>query len=114
MLPGYGELEGRTTGAVEEPVIESLHERGCSASVGRRAAIRFWRCKTPPSSASSTTGSSRRWESASRCRRECDGRMDAVLLLERMDDWLRNMALTSRASGISACRFPSHPCSCGH
>ena len=26
MLPGYADLEGRTTDAVEEPVIESLHE----------------------------------------------------------------------------------------
>src|SRR5207248_11481882 len=49
MLPGYGELEGRTTDAVEEPIVESLHERGLLVASGRirhRYPI-CWRCKTP-------------------------------------------------------------------
>ena len=49
MLPGYGELEGMTTEAVVDPVVESLRERGRlveATSIVHRYPI-CWRCSTP-------------------------------------------------------------------
>ena len=49
MLPDYGELEGRTTDAVAEPVIESLHERDllvAAETIHHRYPV-CWRCSTP-------------------------------------------------------------------
>jgi isoleucyl-tRNA synthetase len=47
--PRYGQFAGMTTGEVEEPVIESLRERGLLVEAGRithRYPI-CWRCRTP-------------------------------------------------------------------
>ena len=47
--PQYGRFDGMTTGEVEEPVIESLRDRGLLVEAGRithRYPI-CWRCRTP-------------------------------------------------------------------
>jgi hypothetical protein len=49
MLPGYGELEGKTTEEVVDPVIESLRERNLlveATSIVHRYPV-CWRCRTP-------------------------------------------------------------------
>ncbi len=118
MLPGYGELEGRTTNAVEEPVIESLHERGLLVDVGtivHRYPI-CWRCKTPLLfrvvddwfiSAEEIRGPML----------EANATVEWTpsFYSKRMDDWLRNMGdwniSRKRYFGLP---LPFYPCSCGH
>ncbi len=49
LLPGYSDLEGKTTDEVVDPVIESLRERGLlveATSVVHRYPV-CWRCRTP-------------------------------------------------------------------
>ena len=118
MLPGYGDLEGRTTDAVEEPVIESLHERGLLVDVGtieHRYPI-CWRCKTPLVFRVVDDW----FISADEIRQPM---LDANATVEwtpsfyskRMDDWLRNMGdwniSRKRYFGLP---LPLYPCSCGH
>jgi isoleucyl-tRNA synthetase len=118
MLPGYGELEGRATTAVEEPVVESLHERGLLVDVGtieHRYPI-CWRCKTPLVFRVVDDW----FISAEEIRQPM---LDANATVEwtpsfyskRMDDWLRNMGdwniSRKRYFGLP---LPFYPCSCGH
>ena len=118
MLPGYGELEGRTTDAVAEPVIESLHERDLLVDVGtieHRYPI-CWRCKTPLVFRVVDDW----FISADEIRQPM---LDANATVEwtpsfyskRMDDWLRNMGdwniSRKRYFGLP---LPFYPCSCGH
>ncbi|HEX7311981.1 MAG TPA: isoleucine--tRNA ligase [Gaiellaceae bacterium] len=118
MLPGYGDLEGRTTDAVEEPVIESLHERNLLIDVGtieHRYPI-CWRCKTPLVFRVVDDW----FISADEIRQPM---LDANATVEwtppfyskRMDDWLRNMGdwniSRKRYFGLP---LPFYPCSCGH
>jgi isoleucyl-tRNA synthetase len=118
MLPAYGELEGRTTDGVEEPIIESLHERGLLVSVGR-IVHRYpvcWRCKTPLVFRVVDDW----FISAQEIRQPM---LDANATVEwtpsfyskRMDDWLRNMGdwniSRKRYFGLP---LPFYPCECGH
>ena len=118
MLPGYGDLEGRTTDAVEEPVIESLREQDLLVDVGtieHRYPI-CWRCKTPLVFRVVDDW----FISADEIRQPM---LDANATVEwtppfyskRMDDWLRNMGdwniSRKRYFGLP---LPLYPCSCGH
>jgi isoleucyl-tRNA synthetase len=117
MLPGYGELEGRTTDAVAEPVIESLRERHLLVELGtivHRYPI-CWRCKTPLVFRVVDDW----FISAEQIRQPM---LDANATVEwtpsfyskRMDDWLRNMGdwniSRKRYFGLP---LPFYPCSCG-
>ena len=118
MLPGYGELEGRTTDAVAEPVVESLHERHLLVDVGtivHRYPV-CWRCKTPLVFRVVDDW----FISAEEIRQPM---LDANATVEwtpsfyskRMDDWLRNMGdwniSRKRYFGLP---LPLYPCGCGH
>jgi isoleucyl-tRNA synthetase len=118
MLPEYGELAGRSTDAVAEPVIESLHERGLLVEAGtieHRYPI-CWRCKTPLLFRVVDDW----FISAEEIRQPM---LDANATVEwtpsfyskRMDDWLRNMGdwniSRKRYFGLP---LPFYPCGCGH
>ncbi len=118
MLPEYGDLAGRTTDAVAEPVIESLHERGLLVEAGtieHRYPI-CWRCKTPLLFRVVDDW----FISAAEIRQPM---LDANATVEwtppfyskRMDDWLRNMGdwniSRKRYFGLP---LPFYPCGCGH
>jgi len=118
MLPEYGELAGLSTDEVEQPVIESLRERGLLVDVGRivhRYPI-CWRCKTPLLFRVVDDW----FISAGEIRRPL---MEANATVEwtpafyskRMDDWLRNMGdwniSRKRYFGLP---LPFYPCECGH
>jgi isoleucyl-tRNA synthetase len=117
MVTGYGELEGRSTEAVEEPVIESLRERHLLVEAGKtrhRYPI-CWRCKTPLVFRVVDDW----FISAAEIRQPM---LDANATVEwtppqygkRMDDWLRNMGdwniSRKRYFGLP---LPFYPCSCG-
>ena len=118
MIAGYGELEGRTTEAVAEPVIESLHERGLLVQAGtiRHRYPICWRCKTPLVFRVVDDW----FISADEIRQPM---LDANATVEwtpafyskRMDDWLRNMGdwniSRKRYFGLP---LPFYPCGCGH
>jgi isoleucyl-tRNA synthetase len=117
MLPEYGELAGRTTDAVAEPVIESLRERGLLLEVGtitHRYPI-CWRCKTPL-----VFRVVEDWFiSADEIRQpmlEQNATVDWTppQYGKRMDDWLRNMGdwniSRKRYFGLP---LPFYPCGCG-
>jgi isoleucyl-tRNA synthetase len=118
MLPEYGELAGLSTDEVEQPVIESLRERGLLVNAGRithRYPI-CWRCKTPLVFRVVDDW----FISADEIRRPL---VDANATVEwtpsfyskRMDDWLRNMGdwniSRKRYFGLP---LPFYPCDCGH
>jgi isoleucyl-tRNA synthetase len=118
MLPEYGELAGRTTDAVAEPVIESLRERGLLIEAGtiRHRYPICWRCKTPLLFRVVDDW----FISAEEIRQPM---LDANATVEwtpafyskRMDDWLRNMGdwniSRKRYFGLP---LPFYPCGCGH
>ena len=118
MIAGYGELEGRTTEAVAEPVIESLRERGLLVQAGtiRHRYPICWRCKTPLVFRVVDDW----FISADEIRQPM---LDANATVEwtpafyskRMDDWLRNMGdwniSRKRYFGLP---LPFYPCGCGH
>jgi isoleucyl-tRNA synthetase len=117
-VDGYGELAGLTTDEVEEPVVESLRERGLLIEAGRivhRYPI-CWRCKTPLVfrvvddwfiSADEVRGPML----------EANQTVEwtPTFYSKRMDDWLRNMGdwniSRKRYFGLP---LPFYPCACGH
>jgi isoleucyl-tRNA synthetase len=117
MLPGYGELEGKTTDAVIDPVIESLRERGLlveATSIVHRYPV-CWRCRTPLVFRVVDDW----FISAEEIRQPM---LDGNATVEwtppqykkRMDDWLRNMGDWN----ISRRRYfglplPFYECECG-
>jgi isoleucyl-tRNA synthetase len=117
MLPGYGELEGKTTEEVVDPVIESLRERGLlveATSIVHRYPV-CWRCRTPLVFRVVDDW----FISAEEIRQPM---LDGNATVEwtppqykkRMDDWLRNMGDWN----ISRRRFfglplPFYECECG-
>jgi len=118
LLPGYGDLEGRPADAVEEPVVESLRERGLLVGAGtlvHRYPI-CWRCKTPLVFRIVDDW----FISATEIRGQM---LEANATVEwtppqykkRMDDWLRNMGdwniSRKRYFGLP---LPFYPCDCGH
>jgi isoleucyl-tRNA synthetase len=118
MIAGYGELEGLSTDEVEQPVIESLRERGLLVEAGRithRYPI-CWRCKTPLVFRVVDD-----WFIS--CDEIRQPLLDANATVEwtpafyskRMDDWLRNMGdwniSRKRYFGLP---LPFYPCECGH
>jgi len=117
MLPGTASSRVRTTGAVEEPVIESLHERACSSTSGRSstASDLLWRCKTPlvfrvvDDWFISADGIRQPMLDAN-----ATVEWTPSLLLEAMDDWLRTWATEHLAQAVFRLPLPFYPCSCGH
>jgi isoleucyl-tRNA synthetase len=117
MLPEYGELAGLTTEEVEEPVIESLRERGLLLEAGRirhRYPI-CWRCKTPLVFRVVDDW----FISAAEIRQplfEANATVEWTpgFYSKRMDDWLRNMGdwniSRKRYFGLP---LPFYPCECG-
>jgi isoleucyl-tRNA synthetase len=118
MLPEYGEFAGLSTNEVEQPVIESLRERGLLVEAGRithRYPI-CWRCKTPLVFRVVDDW----FISSDEIRQPL---LDANATVEwtpsfyskRMDDWLRNMGdwniSRKRYFGLP---LPFYPCECGH
>jgi isoleucyl-tRNA synthetase len=116
-VAGYGDLEGRTTDAVEEPVVEELHEKGLLVEAGReyhRYPI-CWRCKTPLVFRIVDD-----WfiscEEARRPMLEANATVEWTppQYKKRMDDWLRNMGdwniSRKRYFGLP---LPFYPCECG-
>jgi isoleucyl-tRNA synthetase len=119
MLPGYGPLEGRTTDAVAEPVIEALRERGLLARPEGLESHRYpicWRCKTPLVFRVVDD-----WFISAQELREpmlvANDRVEWTppQYKKRMDDWLRNMGdwniSRKRYYGLP---LPFYPCSCGY
>jgi isoleucyl-tRNA synthetase len=118
MLPGFGLLEGLSTGEVEDVVIEDLRERELLVEAGRithRYPI-CWRCKTPLLFRVVDDW----FISSEPARQEL---LDANATVEwtpsfyskRMDDWLRNMGdwniSRKRYFGLP---LPFYPCDdCG-
>src|SRR5215475_957522 len=117
MLPGYGELGGKTTDEVVDPVIESLRERGLlveATSIVHRYPV-CWRCRTPLVFRVVDDW----FISAEEIRQPM---LDGNATVEwtppqykkRMDDWLRNMGDWN----ISRRRYfglplPFYECECG-
>jgi isoleucyl-tRNA synthetase len=117
MLPGYGDLEGKTTDEVVGPVIESLRARGLlveATSIVHRYPV-CWRCRTPLVFRVVDDW----FISAAEIRQPM---LDGNATVEwtppqykkRMDDWLRNMGDWN----ISRRRFfglplPFYECECG-
>jgi isoleucyl-tRNA synthetase len=118
MIAGYGELEGSSTDEVEEPVIESLRERGLLVEAGR-VTHRYpicWRCKTPLVFRVVDDW----FISADEIREpllEANATVEWTpsFYSKRMDDWLRNMGdwniSRKRYFGLP---LPFYPCECGH
>jgi isoleucyl-tRNA synthetase len=117
LLPGYGELAGKTTDAVVEPVIESLRARGLlveATSIVHRYPV-CWRCRTPLVFRVVDDW----FISAEEIRQPM---LDGNATVEwtppqykkRMDDWLRNMGdwniSRSRYFGLP---LPFYECECG-
>jgi isoleucyl-tRNA synthetase len=117
MLPGYGDLEGKSTDEVVTPVIEALRDRGLlveATSIVHRYPI-CWRCSTPLVFRVVDDW----FISAKEIRQPM---LDGNATVEwtppqykkRMDDWLRNMGDWN----ISRRRYfglplPFYPCECG-
>ena len=117
MLPEYGELAGRTTDAVAEPVTESLRERNLLVQAGtyRHRYPICWRCKTPLLFRVVDDW----FISAGEIRQlmlEANATVEWVPPFYglRMDDWLRNMGdwniSRKRYFGLP---LPFYPCACG-
>jgi isoleucyl-tRNA synthetase len=118
MLPDYRPFAGLSTDEVEQPVIESLRERGLLVDVGRithRYPI-CWRCKTPLLFRVVDD-----WFISSDEIRQPLFEANATVewtpsfYSKRMDDWLRNMGdwniSRKRYFGLP---LPFYPCNCGH
>jgi isoleucyl-tRNA synthetase len=118
LLPGYGELAGKTTDEVVDPVIESLRERGLlveATSIVHRYPV-CWRCRTPLVFRVVDDW----FISAEEIRQPMlDGNATTEWTppqySKRMDDWLRNMGDWN----ISRRRYfglplPLYECECGH
>ena len=118
MLPGYGELEGKSTEEVAQPVIDDLRRRELLVDAGQithRYPI-CWRCGTPLVFRVVDD-----WFIS--CEEIRQPLLDANATVEwtppqyskRMDDWLRNMGdwniSRKRYFGLP---LPFYPCSCGH
>jgi isoleucyl-tRNA synthetase len=118
MVAGYGELEGLSTNEVEQPVIESLRDRGLltrAARITHRYPI-CWRCGTPLVFRVVDD-----WFIS--CNDLRQPLLDANATVEwtpsqyskRMDDWLRNMddwnISRKRYFGLP---LPFYPCACGN
>jgi isoleucyl-tRNA synthetase len=117
MLSGFGDLAGLTTGEVEQPVIESLRQRGLLLEAGRirhRYPI-CWRCKTPL-----VFRVVEDWFISAEDVREPMLAANATVEWtppqygKRMDDWLRNMGdwniSRKRYFGLP---LPFYECECG-
>jgi len=118
MLPGFGPLEGFSTGEVDDIVIEDLRRRELLVDAGR-IVHRYptcWRCGTPLVFRVVDD-----WFIA--CDEIRQPMLDANATVEwtpsfyskRMDDWLRNMGdwniSRKRYFGLP---LPLYPCECGH
>ena len=116
--PQYGRFAGMTTGEVEEPVIESLRERGLLVEAGRithRYPI-CWRCRTPLVFRVVDD-----WfigvDDVREQLREENRTVEWTppQYGKRMDDWLANMGdwniSRKRYFGLP---LPFYPCPCGH
>ncbi len=118
MLPGYGELEGKSTEEVAQPVIDDLRRRELLVDAGQithRYPI-CWRCGTPLVFRVVDD-----WFIS--CEEIRQPLLDANATVQwtppqyskRMDDWLRNMGdwniSRKRYFGLP---LPFYPCSCGH
>ena len=116
--PQYGRFAGMTTGEVEEPVIESLRDRGLLVEAGRithRYPI-CWRCRTPLVFRVVDDW----FIGVDDVREQLREENRAVEWTppqygKRMDDWLANMGdwniSRKRYFGLP---LPFYPCSCGH
>ena len=116
--PQYGRFAGMTTGEVEEPVIESLQERGLLVEAGRithRYPI-CWRCRTPLVFRVVDDW----FIGVDDVREQLRDENRTVEWTppqygKRMDDWLANMGdwniSRKRYYGLP---LPFYPCSCGH
>ena len=117
MLPGFGILEGLSTGEVEDVVLEDLRERELLVESGRithRYPI-CWRCKTPLLFRVVDD-----WFISCQEVRpkllEANATVDWTpsFYSKRMDDWLRNMGdwniSRKRYFGLP---LPFYPCECG-
>ncbi len=115
--PGFGALEGLSTGEVEEPVVASLRDRGLLVDAGR-ITHRYpvcWRCRTPLLFRVVDD-----WFIGVDSIREALLAENATVewtppqYQKRMDDWLRNMGdwniSRKRYFGLP---LPFYPCSCG-
>jgi isoleucyl-tRNA synthetase len=117
LLPGYGDLAGKTTNEVVDPVIESLRERRLlveATSIVHRYPV-CWRCRTPLVFRVVDDW----FISAEEIRQPM---LDGNATVEwtppqykkRMDDWLRNMGdwniSRSRYFGLP---LPFYECECG-
>jgi isoleucyl-tRNA synthetase len=116
--PQYGRFAGSTTGEVEEPVIESLRERGLLVEAGRithRYPI-CWRCRTPLVFRVVDDWFIGVDEVRDRLREENRAvEWTPPQYGKRMDDWLAHMGdwniSRKRYFGLP---LPFYPCSCGH
>ncbi len=118
MLADYGDLAGLTTDEVEQPVIESLAERGLLVEAGR-VTHRYpvcWRCKTPLVFRVVDDW----FISVDEIRQplfEANATVEWTprFYSKRMDDWFRNMGdwniSRKRYFGLP---LPFYPCECGH
>ena len=115
--PQYGPFAGMSTGEVEEPVIESLRERGLLVEAGRithRYPI-CWRCRTPLVFRVVDDWFIGVDEVREQLREENRGvEWTPPQYGKRMDDWLVNMGdwniSRKRYFGLP---LPFYPCSCG-
>jgi isoleucyl-tRNA synthetase len=115
--PQYGPFAGMSTGEVEEPVIESLRDRGLLVEAGRithRYPI-CWRCRTPLVFRVVDDWFIGVDEVREQLREENRGvEWTPPQYGKRMDDWLANMGdwniSRKRYFGLP---LPFYPCSCG-
>ena len=115
--PGFGALEGLSTGESEEPVVAALRDRGLLVE-GGRITHRYpicWRCRTPLVFRVVDDW----FIGVDAVRPELLARNDEVewtppQYKKRMDDWLRNMGdwniSRKRYFGLP---LPFYPCGCG-
>jgi isoleucyl-tRNA synthetase len=117
-VTGYGELEGRSTDEVVEPVVQALRQRGLLVEAGtivHRYPV-CWRCRTPlvfrvvdDWFISAAEIRQPMLEQNATCE------WTPPQYGKRMDDWLRNMddwnISRRRYFGLP---LPFYPCGCGH
>jgi isoleucyl-tRNA synthetase len=116
--PEFGWLAGQETTEARAAIIADLDSKGLLVESGEylHSYPHCWRCDTPSSSGSPTTGTSPSTRSARSCVRPTGHRLDAPYMGKLMDDWLVNMGDWN----ISRRRYyglplPFYPCDqCGH